>query len=85
VKTLSATTRTRQSGAVGRRVLLDGMSAYFADGDGPGVVVLHEWWALVPQIEDVCERLAAKGFTALAPDLRLSWERTIQFFGEHLA
>jgi carboxymethylenebutenolidase len=53
---------------MGERVSLDGVSAYLADGGGPGVVVLHEWWGLVPQIEDVCERLAAVGFTALAPD-----------------
>ena len=38
-------------------------------GAGPGVVVIHEWWGLVPHIEDVCDRLAAEGFTALAPDL----------------
>jgi carboxymethylenebutenolidase len=38
-------------------------------GRGPGVVVLQEWWGLVPHIEDVCERFAAEGFTALAPDL----------------
>jgi carboxymethylenebutenolidase len=38
-------------------------------GAGPGVVVIQEWWGLVPHIKDVCERLAAEGFTALAPDL----------------
>jgi carboxymethylenebutenolidase len=38
-------------------------------GAGPGVVVLQEWWGLVPHIKDVCERLAREGFTALAPDL----------------
>ena len=38
-------------------------------GTGPGVVVIQEWWGLVPHIEDVCERFAAEGFTALAPDL----------------
>ena len=38
-------------------------------GRGPGVVVLQEWWGLVPHIEDVCERFAAEGFVALAPDL----------------
>jgi carboxymethylenebutenolidase len=38
-------------------------------GAGPGVVVLQEWWGLVPHIEDVCERFAAEGFVALAPDL----------------
>jgi carboxymethylenebutenolidase len=54
---------------MGRRVSFDEISAYLADGDGPGVVVLHEWWGLVPQIEGVCDRLAAAGYTALAPDL----------------
>jgi len=38
-------------------------------GRGPGVVVIQEWWGLVPHIKDVCDRLAAEGFTALAPDL----------------
>jgi carboxymethylenebutenolidase len=38
-------------------------------GTGPGVVVIQEWWGLVPHIEDVCDRFAAEGFTALAADL----------------
>jgi carboxymethylenebutenolidase len=38
-------------------------------GDGPGVVVLHSWWGLTPFFKDVCNRLAAEGFVALAPDL----------------
>lgn len=36
---------------------------------GPSVIVLQEWWGLVPHIEHVCDRLAAEGFTAMAPDL----------------
>jgi carboxymethylenebutenolidase len=46
-------------------------SGYLATGEGAGLglVVVHEWWGLVGHIEDVCERLAAEGFTALAPDL----------------
>ncbi len=47
-------------------------SGYLApavSGSGPGVLVLQEWWGLVPQIKGVCDRLAAVGFTALAPDL----------------
>jgi carboxymethylenebutenolidase len=40
-----------------------------ARGRGPGVVVLQEWWGLVDQIRDVCDRLAREGFVALAPDL----------------
>jgi carboxymethylenebutenolidase len=38
-------------------------------GSGPGVVVIQEWWGLVPHIKNVCDRFAAEGFTALAPDL----------------
>jgi carboxymethylenebutenolidase len=38
-------------------------------GSGPGVVVIQEWWGLVPHIKDVCDRFAAAGFVALAPDL----------------
>jgi carboxymethylenebutenolidase len=35
----------------------------------PGVVVIQEWWGLVPHIKEVVDRFAAKGFVALAPDL----------------
>lgn len=38
-------------------------------GAAPGVVVIQEWWGLVPHIEHVCDRFAKAGFTALAPDL----------------
>ncbi len=31
-------------------------------GSGPGVLVLQEWWGLVPQIMRTCDRLAAEGF-----------------------
>jgi carboxymethylenebutenolidase len=47
-------------------------SGYLApnpDGPGAGVVLIQEWWGLVPHIKDVAERLAAEGFTVLAPDL----------------
>ncbi len=40
-----------------------------ASGRGAGVVVLQEWWGLVPHIEDVADRFAREGFVALAPDL----------------
>ncbi len=40
------------------------------EGDrGPGVLVIQEWWGLVPHIKDVADRFAAEGFVALAPDL----------------
>jgi carboxymethylenebutenolidase len=54
---------------VSETVDFDGIAAYLADGHGPCIVVLHEWWGLVPHIKDVCDRLAALGFMALAPDL----------------
>ena len=38
-------------------------------GSGVPLVVIQEWWGLVPHILDVCERFAAEGFVALAPDL----------------
>jgi len=40
-----------------------------ASGSGPGLVVIQEWWGLVPHIEHLCDRFAAEGFVALAPDL----------------
>ena len=38
-------------------------------GTGIPLVVIQEWWGLVPHITDVCDRFAAEGFVALAPDL----------------
>jgi carboxymethylenebutenolidase len=34
-----------------------------------GVIVLQEWWGLVPQIKRTADRFAAEGFVALAPDM----------------
>jgi carboxymethylenebutenolidase len=47
-------------------------SGYLAtpeSGTGLPVVVIQEWWGLVDHIKDVCDRFAAQGFVALAPDL----------------
>ncbi len=46
-----------------------GYIARSAQGTGPGVIVLQEWWGLVGHIKDVVDRFAEEGFTALAPDL----------------
>jgi carboxymethylenebutenolidase len=37
--------------------------------NGPGVIVIQEWWGLVPHIKNVADRFAAAGFLAVAPDL----------------
>ncbi len=50
----------------------DTASGYLAlppSGRGPGVLVIQEWWGLVPQIKRTADRLAEEGFVALAPDL----------------
>src|SRR5580698_10898526 len=46
-----------------------GYLAIPGSGSGPGVIVIQEWWGLVDHIRDVCDRFAAAGFVALAPDL----------------
>jgi len=42
-----------------------------ADGgaNAPGVVVVEEWWGVTPQIMQVADDLAARGYRALVPDL----------------
>jgi carboxymethylenebutenolidase len=45
------------------------LAAPSGDQSGHGILVIHEWWGLVPHIKDVCDRYAAEGFVALAPDL----------------
>jgi carboxymethylenebutenolidase len=37
--------------------------------DVPGVLVLHAWWGLNPIFKNLCDRLAAEGFAAFAPDI----------------
>ncbi|HEY6549559.1 MAG TPA: dienelactone hydrolase family protein, partial [Vicinamibacteria bacterium] len=48
------------------------ISGYRADSSAASakaVVVIQEWWGLNDHIKQVADRLAAKGFVALAPDL----------------
>jgi len=41
-----------------------------ADGrKGPGVIVIHAFWGLTDVFKNVCDRLAAEGFVAGAPDM----------------
>ncbi len=52
-------------GPAGNRAYL----AVPASGSGAGVLVLHAWWGLTSVFTDVCDRLAAEGYVALAPSL----------------
>lgn len=50
-------------------------SGYLAlptSGKGPGVVVIQEWWGLVPHIKGIADRFAEAGFLALTPDPRVT-------------
>jgi carboxymethylenebutenolidase len=38
-------------------------------GEGPGVLVIQEWWGLDDDLKKMADKLAAAGFVALAPDL----------------
>jgi len=47
---------------------VEGYLALPESGSGPGVLVIQEWWGLVPHIKSVVERLADAGFVAMAVD-----------------
>jgi carboxymethylenebutenolidase len=47
----------------------EGYLATPPSGRGPGVVVIQEWWGMVPWIKEMADRFAAEGYLALAPDL----------------
>jgi carboxymethylenebutenolidase len=47
----------------------NGYLALPAQSNAPGVLVLHAWWGLNSVFQKLCDRLAAEGFVAFAPDL----------------
>ncbi len=46
-----------------------GYLAVPAGEQGPATIVLQEWWGVDEHIRSICDRFAAEGFFALAPDL----------------
>lgn len=48
---------------------MNGYLALPAQSNAPGVIVLHAWWGLNQIFKNLCDRLAAEGFVAFAPDL----------------
>jgi carboxymethylenebutenolidase len=57
------------NGTTGQGYIATPIGATPSGGSGPGILVIQEWWGLVDHIKDVCDRFAAEGFVALAPDL----------------
>jgi carboxymethylenebutenolidase len=49
----------------------DGYLALPESRQGRGILVLHAWWGLNEFFKQLCDRLAAEGFVAFAPDLHL--------------
>lgn len=46
--------------------------AYFVQsegGRGPGVLLLHSLWGLTSSVKSLCDELADRGYTVLAPDI----------------
>jgi carboxymethylenebutenolidase len=39
------------------------------EGEGPGLIVLHEWWGLDDSMRKMADRFAEEGFVTLVPDL----------------
>lgn len=39
-----------------------------ASGSGPALIVIQEWWGLVPHVHDLVQRFADAGFVAMAVD-----------------
>jgi carboxymethylenebutenolidase len=46
-----------------------GYLAMPATPNGSAVIVIQEWWGLVPHITEVTDRFATEGYVTLAPDL----------------
>ena len=57
----------------GEELTVGGAKAYLSlpagKGPFPGIVVIHEWWGLNPNIKHWSDRLASAGWAALAVDL----------------
>src|SRR5438132_7044716 len=53
-------------------------------GSRAGLVVLQEWWGLVPHVKDIAQRFAARGYVALAPDLYHGKSTVLAAEAQHL-
>ena len=53
----------------GRGMVKGFLAAPRTGGRHPAIVVIHEWWGLVPWVKEQAEKLAGQGYVALAVDL----------------
>lgn len=55
---------------MGQIVEFSGSRGYLAEASSPkgGLILIQEWWGLVPHIQEVADRFAAAGYVTLAPD-----------------
>lgn len=62
------------------------MTDYLAEAapGAPGVVVVHDWYGLLPHVRERCDALASEGFTALAVDLYAGRSTTSETEAEQL-
>ncbi len=54
---------------MGKEISLNSAKAYISGESASAIIVLHEWWGLVPHIKDITDRFAKEGFLAIAIDL----------------
>jgi carboxymethylenebutenolidase len=73
------TTNRRETISTGDSGELTGYLAVPAAGHGPGVLVIQEIFGVNAYIRDVCDRLAAVGYVALAPDLFWRIQPNVEF------
>lgn len=64
---------------MGQIVTFSGARGYLAEPEAAslgGLILIQEWWGLVPHIQDLADRFAAAGFVTLAPDFYNGAETT---------
>ncbi len=65
-------------------VMREGYLALPPGGSGRGILVLHAWWGLNDFFKSICDRLAAHGFVAFAPDVHHGLIATTVEEAEHI-
>jgi hypothetical protein len=64
---------------------LGGVDVYLAGSEGPAVVVLQEYWGVVPQICGLADRIAGAGFRVAVAGAPSPFAAAVAFYGERAA